>query len=1032
MNSSLKKRIVALSAVLAIALQSTEFAAFAAYDPAEAWNYASVAVSDAAAKPTVSKKTGLEVGQTVQGFTVKEIKGYKYLNADIILLEHDKTGAKLMYIANDDTERAFSLAFRTIADDETGKPHVFEHSTLNGSDKYPANAWFNIKYQTYNTFMNAFTYQNQTIYPLSSLSEKQLLKYADYYTDACFHPLIMKDENIFKQEAWRYRLEKTSGELTIEGTVYSEMLAASDINNNAYLSNLRTAFPGSTISNEPGGAPDHIPELTYEEIKAYHNKYYHPSNCVATLYGKIDNFESFAKLLNKEFSKYKKENFTFDDVNYKPIKGPVTNYEAFPASNDEDTKNQSIVSRDYILRDISDADLKKAYLIGWVLNDENSPLITTIKKKYPQAQISISVNVEGPEYMLEVDVKNVEKSDASRITAIIDSSLKKIAKEGIDEKILERIIHNLEAGKLLSGEGTTMGVNYAQSIGYYYAATGDIWFARDVDYAADNILKYSKAGDFRRILSKYVTNNKLRVLNVTYPEKGLLEKQEAERKKKLADKKASMSKAELEQLVKETKEFDSRIDADDEAKAEIVARVNGVTLASLPEDVPDIKAEVTVNDKNVRTITAEAEIKGIGIAETALDISDLTIEEAMWTKLYTSMMFEADTSEHKASEMKALRDMSLISFSSGIDVCLNKDNTEFRPCIAASWYVFDEDMESAFDVFNEALTKTKTNQRSKIKGAAESARNSIKEEILDSGRNMVSRGGLSTECGYENYLFRVNYLEYYDFLGDVLKKLESDPAYVIKNLNNAKKKLANSYGATFGYAGSRKGISAFKKYSAAFADSLGNSPKKKAEFERSSLADAYSVNCGANYNYMFMSFADMGMEELTPEEQAEFEVVSYILSDAYMLPYLRNYYGAYGAYASNNSRGIIFDTYRDPNIAESYTVYAGLADYLDSFEIDQETLDGYIMSSYSFIVQSQGNLTDAFTAVLAAFDERDHYAEVSASLKTLKKMTPERVNEIKTYYARTAREGKICTVGTPASVKANKKYFKKIVAPFSE
>ena len=174
MNSSNKKRAIALAAVLAIALQSTSIAAFADDDIQQLWNSSSVAASDASAKASVSKLTGLKVGQTVQGFTVKEIRKYKPLQADVILLEHDKTGAKFMYIANDDTERSFSLAFRTVAEDETGKPHIFEHSTLNGSDKYPANAFMNLLFQTYNTFMNAFTFPTQTMYPVASLSEEQL------------------------------------------------------------------------------------------------------------------------------------------------------------------------------------------------------------------------------------------------------------------------------------------------------------------------------------------------------------------------------------------------------------------------------------------------------------------------------------------------------------------------------------------------------------------------------------------------------------------------------------------------------------------------------------------------------------------------------------------------------------------------------------------------------------------------------------------------------------------------------------------
>ena len=194
------------------------------------------------------------VGETVEGFTVKEVRDFPLLGAELILFEHDRTGAELMYIANNDTNRVFDLTFFTRAIDNTGLPHVFEHATLNGSEKYPSSAlFFNLMYQTYNTYMNALTAPLLTTYPVASLSEEQLLKYADFYTDSCLHPMILEKESIYREEAWRYRLASPDEPLTIEGTVYSEMLAAANLESKAYTNLLRAAFPGSTIGNVSGG-----------------------------------------------------------------------------------------------------------------------------------------------------------------------------------------------------------------------------------------------------------------------------------------------------------------------------------------------------------------------------------------------------------------------------------------------------------------------------------------------------------------------------------------------------------------------------------------------------------------------------------------------------------------------------------------------------------------------------------------------------------------------------------------------------------
>ena len=207
--------------------------------------------------------------------------------------------------------RVFDLTFFTRAIDNTGLPHVFEHATLNGSEKYPSSAlFFNLMYQTYNTFMNALTAPLFTTYPVASLSEEQLLKYADFYTDSCFHPMILKQESIFREEAWRYRLENPEDALTIEGTVYSEMLAGLNLDSMAYRNILRTAFPGSTIGNESGGDPADIPDMTWDALKDYHETYYHPSNCVAYLYGQFDHFEAFLSLLDEAFAPYEKRDLS--------------------------------------------------------------------------------------------------------------------------------------------------------------------------------------------------------------------------------------------------------------------------------------------------------------------------------------------------------------------------------------------------------------------------------------------------------------------------------------------------------------------------------------------------------------------------------------------------------------------------------------------------------------------------------------------------------------------------------------------------
>ena len=249
-----------------------------------------------------------EVGETVEGFTLLEVRDFEIMGAEVGWFSHEDSGAKLMYIHNDDTNRAFDLTFLTHSINNEGLPHVFEHATLGGSKKYPSKTlFFNLMYQTYNTFMNAMTYDRMTTYPVASLSEAQLLALADYYTDSCFYPMIMEDESIYRTEAWRYRLESEEDDLTMEGTVYSEMLGATTKQTQANLNAIRASLPGTSITYSFGGDPKDIPDMTWQELKDYHDTFYTPDNCVAFLYGDIVEYEKFLALLNEVFTNFGKE-----------------------------------------------------------------------------------------------------------------------------------------------------------------------------------------------------------------------------------------------------------------------------------------------------------------------------------------------------------------------------------------------------------------------------------------------------------------------------------------------------------------------------------------------------------------------------------------------------------------------------------------------------------------------------------------------------------------------------------------------------
>ena len=218
--------------------------------------------------------------RNVPEYGLVEQKKLTDIQAEGWLLRHKKSGARVIVIETEDENKVFNIGFRTPAPDSTGVPHIIEHSVLCGSDKFPVKDPFvELVKGSLNTFLNAMTYPDRTIYPVASCNDKDFQNLMDVYLDAVFHPYIYKHKEIFMQEGWSYSLEKEDGELTYNGVVYNEMKGAFSSPEGVLDREVLSAlFPDINYANESGGNPENIPELTYEAFLDFHRKYYHPSN----------------------------------------------------------------------------------------------------------------------------------------------------------------------------------------------------------------------------------------------------------------------------------------------------------------------------------------------------------------------------------------------------------------------------------------------------------------------------------------------------------------------------------------------------------------------------------------------------------------------------------------------------------------------------------------------------------------------------------------------------------------------------------
>lgn len=965
------------------------------------------------------------VGMTVNGFVVDEISDFDMLGATVYEFQHLKTGATVLYVANEDTNRTFDIIFRTPTETDSGIPHVFEHSTLDGSEKYPSKAlWFNVSYQTYNTYMNASTYPFMTQYPVASLSEDQLYTLTDFYLDSVFNPLVMTDKSIFDEEAWRFELESADDELTLNGTVYSEMLGATTRERKAGKNFDREIFPNSYAANDSGGNPDVIPEMTWDQIQDYHDKYYHPSNSLTILYGKFDNWKGYLELLDSYFSTYDKKEFDLTDYGYTPITGPVVAEYDFPVEASSDTEHSATVYYGFVCKDIDQDTMNKIDLMTTLAGDTSSVLMENLRNALPYGSFNVYIDFGGPETIVKFIANTVNAEDAETFKAIVDESMAQIAQGGFNPTAVDSIVAAYKLDIMLSGESSSVGVDMMPNLAYYWAGTGYLYGYQDFIDSIDNFQQWNDDGTFKNVISKYIINNDLNALVTTKAVAGLKEQKDAELAARLAEIKANMSDEEIAAIVKATTEpEEEEVDT-----AAMVKQIKVVDVDSLPEEARIYDIQDETGTDGIRRIWADADVSDVGYAGFLLDASGLTQDQIHFFKLYTALLGNLDTEEHTRVEISSLMTRYLYDGTIRMSLIEDDNTKEMTPRLRAGFIAMDEDMQAAYDLVHELLFDT-VFDAAKVKDQVASFKTALKSTITNQSYNIILYRGLAADSEIDAYYNYANFLDYYYFLEAVEAQLEADPQPIVDALEAIAEYFNNSTNAIILFAGNEESYESYLKVADAFMAGLDKQPIVEQEyvFETPADCEALIVDSSVNYNIIYASSDVIGYGD---DATGDFDAVSSLIADMYLLPELRDKGGAYGAYMYMTQDGFYTLSYRDPNILSTYEVYDGLADFVANLEIDQETLDGYILSSYSSYALSTGELTGASNAVLSQVGHEDQN-DIFKYMKELKGLKAETFNETYAPMFQTLVDNyKYYTSGGAAAIGEVAQYFQSVINPF--
>ena len=813
-------------------------------------------------------------------------------------------------------------------------------------------------------------------------------------------------------------------DLTIEGTVYSEMLGALDLSAMSMLNANRAAFPGSSLCYEYGGDPDFIPDMTWEDLKEYHNLYYHPSNCMAYLYGQFEDYAAFLALLDEAFAPYEKKEFSTEQPDYTAITAPVVQKIGFPTEADSSAENQTAIWYYIVcpgMRQDRQAEQVMDNLTS-LLNSESSLLMQNLKKALPTGSFSVGREVAAPDDAIAFTAMNVNENDAELFVQTIEESLRQIAETGFPQDMVDGYMATVSLNTKLTAESKEVGTNIIRSIAYSYATTGEPFkYFTDVEIL-DQLDAWNQEGLYQKAIADWLLDRETTALVTTYPMPGEKEAKDAALAARLAEIKAGMTEEEKQAIIDATNAEDT-----DEDTSAMVSQLQAVTVESLPEEVKLYDVSDAQGEDGIRRVNTVAGVDGVGRVALFLDAQGLPQEDIHWFKLFMDMIGKLDTDAHTKEELDVLASRYL--YGSEVRLSLMGDGENYHPYLRMGWTGMDDDLSTAYDLMYELVFGTQFTDAQKLLEKVQAAKTSLRSSINNSPYNVLLYRALSIANPLYRYYSYINFVDYYAFLEQVEAALEQSPETVLAKLQAIQATMNNSTNAVIGFAGNEKSIAVNAPLADAFMARLGSAPIEAVSYDLPVPAkrEALIVDSSVQYNALVADYAALGMEEY----DASLDAVMTLISDTFLIPQLRDQYGVYTPWAGAiTDGGVYLLTYRDPNVRETFTVYESLPEQVAALDVDQETLDGYILSSYAYYATSEGELTGAMSALTATIngDAQDKALEY---MRELKAMTPESVSASAKMFQLLAENGIRSTAGSASAINANADLYDVILNPFN-
>ncbi len=887
--------------------------------------------------------------ENLKAYTVISKQRIEELKSDGYLLKHNKTGARVALLSNDDENKVFYIGFRTPPKDSTGVAHIIEHTVLCGSEKYPVkDPFIELAKGSLNTFLNAMTYPDKTVYPVASCNSKDFKNLMDVYLDAVLHPNIYHEEKIFRQEGWHYELESADEELTINGVVYNEMKGAfSSPDDVLYREIMNSLYPHTSYAVESGGDPDVIPELTYEDFLAFHQKYYHPSNSYIYLYGDMDMEERLAYLDREYLSGYEALSVDSAPAAEPPFQEMALVEKEYPIMESEPEEGNTYLSYNVSLGENLDRKVSVGFqaLADAVVGAPGAPVRKALLDAGIGTDISSFYEADVKQPYFSIVAKNAEGDQREAFVRLIEQTLQSLFEDGVEKKALRAALNHDEFRYREADYGS-----YPKGL-MYGLQMFETWLyddGRPFDYLElDGTYKALKGevstAYYENMLRDLLMENTHKSVVVVRPVRGLTGKRDKALAARLAAKKASMTQEEIAGIVAETKALaDYQEEPDREEDLEKIPLLAREDIGKKAR--PYCNEELRVNDTTL--LYHEIYTNGIGYLRFLFDLRQVPEELFPYVGLLQVMLGLVDTEKRSYSELYHEIHLQTGGIAPAVNVYTNADDlSDYKLTFDLKVKTLYENLPKAFELAAEILTESVYTDAKRLFELVAENRSDKQAQMMSAGHSLAAGQALSYLSKQAHLMDQVNGLSFYRLLEGLEKDFEGKKEELSANMERLVHCIFRPENLMVDYTAQREGLAGIEPLIEALKSKLHREPVegkpyvpqpvKKNEGLMSSAQIQYVCRAG---NYANKGFSYTGA----------LRVLKVLMSYEYLWMQVRVRGGAYGCMCQFGKTGeSYFVSYRDPNLEKTIETYEKAADFVEAFEADERTMTQYIIGAVS-------------------------------------------------------------------------------------